>query len=340
MRPTIPFRTSTCPKRNIAPRPHPSSSRITKSPQPAKTTLKRKRRPAHLDPWTPRKRTKPASTIPKPAPPTHYTCRICISEKPISQFVQWLPPSFQFKPASLPIPYACMSHLCRNPRRKNDPVCKQCIGSSLSAKLDTLGARKLSHGCLEPKCWTSWEFRHIMTFLPDSCLEKYNMGMLNVYLEAAPTFRCLNSSCGAIGLLDVTAIGYPHISCGTCGIRMCASCNIEWHIDLTCPEYLATNLHKKLSEPEKDTLKMIHKKDGKRCPNCYIVIEKDGGCNSMYCLGCKTYFYWTAAVPAVPRKGTMPPVPLGQVSHGVQGLCEMDGIGGGYGVPVAVAATA
>ena len=30
----------------------------------------------------------------------------------------------------------------------------------------------------------------------------------------------------------------------------------------------------------------------KRCPNCYYIIEKDGGCNHMQCMKCSFEFYW------------------------------------------------
>ena len=33
-------------------------------------------------------------------------------------------------------------------------------------------------------------------------------------------------------------------------------------------------------------------KDCKRCPNCYYIIEKDGGCNHMQCRKCSFEFYW------------------------------------------------
>jgi hypothetical protein len=40
---------------------------------------------------------------------------------------------------------------------------------------------------------------------------------------------------------------------------------------------------------------LMQTKDGKRCPNCFLVIEKDGGCNSMFCTGCQKYFNWATA---------------------------------------------
>jgi hypothetical protein len=57
--------------------------------------------------------------------------------------------------------------------------------------------------------------------------------------------------------------------------------SVPWHKDITCAEYAAKDVDEKMSDPEKDTLKLMQSRDGKRCPNCQLVIEKDGGCDSM-----------------------------------------------------------
>lgn len=31
------------------------------------------------------------------------------------------------------------------------------------------------------------------------------------------------------------------------------------------------------------------------CPKCHVIIEKNGGCNNMYCTACKSPFQWTSA---------------------------------------------
>lgn len=85
-----------------------------------------------------------------------------------------------------------------------------------------------------------------------------------------------------------------------------------------------------MTDQEKDTLKIMQDKDGKRCPNCFMVIEKDGGCDSMFCLGCKTYFNWATAASAVPGAHKAVQVNLNQPYWAHQGhvplVCEMDAI--------------
>jgi hypothetical protein len=77
-----------------------------------------------------------------------------------------------------------------------------------------------------------------------------------------------------------------------------------------------------MTTPEKETLQLMQARDGRRCPNCFLVIEKDGGCNAMYCEGCKTYFDWATAASAVPGSRMVD-------EHGVGGeavVCEMEAL--------------
>ncbi|KAF2466456.1 uncharacterized protein BDR25DRAFT_306240 [Lindgomyces ingoldianus] len=311
----------------------PPSSQPSQPSQPIALKRKRRIRRAGADPWTP-KRKKPKTTSPRPRnpPPTHYTCRICAEEQPIDQFIKWVSPSRKLRinrfSSALDIPHPCIAHLSRNPRRKNDPVCKTCISNSLSAKLDQLGARKLSQGCLEPDCYTYWSFEHIMRHLPGTALEKYNIGMLPVWRESVQLMTCPVETCSAISLIDPFAPGYPHVACPSCMQRLCATCLIPWHAGLTCAEHAARHVQEKMTAPEIETLEIMQAKDGKRCPNCFMVIEKDGGCDSMYCMGCRTYFNWATAASAVPGKGTkvVPPDVFGLGGQPV--VCEMDKLEG------------
>ncbi|OAL56203.1 hypothetical protein IQ07DRAFT_581582 [Pyrenochaeta sp. DS3sAY3a] len=295
----------------------------------SKVTKPKPRRRA--DPWTPKRKAKTTSTPRARAPPaTHYSCRICIEEQPIDQFVRWVPPKTRRFSIILDIPFNCIAHLSRNPRRKNvDPVCKTCIGNSMSARLDTLGAREVGTGCLEPGCKETWHHDFIMRYMPrGEPLEKFNMEMFNVWMEDATPkpIKCISPTCSAIGLPDITAPGFPQVTCHECAVRSCAQCHVPWHKDLTCAEYSAQHVNEQMSDLEKDTLKLMQTKDGKRCPNCQLVIEKDGGCDSMYCIGCHKYFNWASAASAVPGAKKAQPI-IHDAPYWVNptvGTCEAD----------------
>lgn len=257
------------------------ASKVTKVTKPSK-----KRRP-RADPWYPKRKVNPnPKPRPRAPPPTHYTCRICIEEQTADQFVRWVPPKRGRWNMPLDVPFNCIAHLARNPRlKKIDPVCKTCIGNAMSARLDTLGARQLGAGCLEPGCAEPWNHEFVMQYLPvGEPLEKYNIEMFNVWKEEATPklFTCISPNCTAVGLPDVFAPGYPQVTCNECSARTCAQCEVPWHKDLTCAEHAAKHVDAQMTDPEKVTLQFMQTKDGRRCPNCQLVIEKDGGCDSMY----------------------------------------------------------
>ncbi|KAF1995708.1 hypothetical protein P154DRAFT_526121 [Amniculicola lignicola CBS 123094] len=324
----------------------PTSSRVAKPARPinnqpqtatATTGLRRstRRRRTGADPWAPRRK-KPNPTKPKRvlSPiPTHYTCRICIEEQPADQFVRWIAPSRGHRAHHWQdpneFPRQCMNHLSKPPRRKNGPhpVCNTCIGAAMAARMDTRGARAVSTGCLEPGCTTYWSFENIIKYFPEAALDKYNAEMFKVYMQDNTTFTCVNPTCAVVSLVDHFAAGFPHVSCGHCSTRMCATCNIPFHVGYTCAEYAARHINEAMTNTEKETLELMQTKDGKRCPNCFLVIEKDGGCDSMWCAGCKTYFNWATAASAIPGKGGPPVVAMHNhfgVTYQIPQVCEME----------------
>jgi hypothetical protein len=282
--------------------PPASTTRVLRSKttaaqaRPTKVT-KPKPKGRRLDPWAPKRKVNP-NPKPRPPPRTHFTCRICIEEHTADQFPMWFS-SIRRLRRPLDVPMNCVAHLARNPsRRKIDPVCKGCIGNTMAARLDTLGARQVGVGCLEPGCETPWSWEFIMRYMPGGApMEKFNLGMFEVWKqESAPNMvTCISPGCGAVGLPDMSAPGYPQIACGSCAVRFCAECLVPWHIDLTCTERAAQHVDEKMTGSEKETLQLMQAKDAKRCPNCQLVIEKDGGCNSMHCIGCQKYFNWATA---------------------------------------------
>lgn len=248
-------------------------------------TSRRRRR----DPWTAKRK---PSKDPKPRapPPTHFTCRICICYLPREDFIRWVPPK-RLSGHNIDAPWPCISHLARSPyRRSVDPVCKTCIGATMAARLDTLGARRVGSGCLEPGCSKEWPWEMVLKYFPPSRLEVFNLASFEHWRADTDLFSCLAPSCPFIGILDPTAPGYPQVECpvSSCKARACASCLTPWHTDQTCAEVKSVALTTQMSDSEKETLALMQTRDGKRCPNCQLVIEKDGGCPSMFCVGCKT----------------------------------------------------
>lgn len=222
----------------------------------------------------------------------------------------------------------CYPHLARNPARRGvDPVCKTCIGAFMAARLDTHGARRVSAGCVEPGCRTAWPWEMVMAYFPLSRLEEYNFASFEHWRADAELFACLTPGCGFVGILDQQTPGYPQVQCNQCAARSCAECRIPWHGAQTCAEVSATAVTAHMSDEEMETLRLMQARDGKRCPNCQLVIEKDGGCPSMFCPGCKKTFDWESAASAVPGAKKALPAKNGQAYWQRPGgmVCEVDG---------------
>ncbi|CAL8576033.1 hypothetical protein XPA_001925 [Xanthoria parietina] len=101
-----------------------------------------------------------------------------------------------------------------------------------------------------------------------------------------PRYRpCLSPSCNR---------GQVHrsrgsvVTCKHCGSRSCFRHRVPWHEDYTCDRYNRSHPDAKTTRTSEQTVKKL----GKKCPGCAIYIEKDGGCNSMFCSRCHTYFNW------------------------------------------------
>jgi len=249
---------------------------------PSKVTKSKKRR-ARADPWAPKRKPNPDAK-PRPPPRSHFTCRICIEEKPLNEFVKWVRPIRDQVATVREVPFGCLAHLARNPQNKSiDPVCKTCIGRSFSAKLDMLDVRQVSRGCLVLGCDTNWEQQFITRFLDSEALEKFNVAMFKAWKTDVqpPLVTCVSPTCNAIGLPDVFSPGYPQVSCYTCATRYCAQCEVPWHKDLSCAEYSAKAVNENVTESEQEILNLMQRKDGRRCPSCQLVITKNGGCSSM-----------------------------------------------------------
>jgi hypothetical protein len=286
--------------------PKPSSSTLVQA-----SARKKRRRRKSTYPWAPKR--KPEKKI--SPPPTHCICRICAEEKPFEEFVEYKSPD---------IPSQCRKHLAHDPSAKNKQLlCRSCIGQAMVARHDLVGARKLSYGCFEPGCQTFWDLHYILHFFPTGKpLERYNADLLKIFLIDSGAITC--PKCAVQGLPNDKAPGYPLVQChsSTCKTRFCAFCSAS-HAGLTCAEYAVHPT--KLTNEDMETLKTIQRLGAKRCPKCHCYIEKDGGCDHVYCTACKHQFSWSSSIPSLmPTYGSVQKPILD--SYPRDPSCEMDAL--------------
>ena len=77
--------------------------------------------------------------------------------------------------------------------------------------------------------------------------------------------------------------------CPMCHVKICTSCHTQYHEGLSCLMYKNAGGKTKYEEDEwlrRDPL------NRKRCPKCRCGIEKNGGCNKIFCSMCKSHICW------------------------------------------------
>ena len=78
------------------------------------------------------------------------------------------------------------------------------------------------------------------------------------------------------------------LQCPSCFSTICSACDEEAHEGMTCQE---RRLHKDPAEQDR-LFNEWAARNGKRCPECRSVVEKNDGCNHMTC-HCGAHFCWT-----------------------------------------------
>lgn len=104
-------------------------------------------------------------------------------------------------------------------------------------------------------------------------IEVYKQKLNIVPKEVKQIRSCLKSGC--TGVLD-------NWKCICCKTTFCVDCLEE-----------TNNKKEHKCDPQiLETMKEINK-NTKPCPKCFVPIQKDGGCDQMYCVYCDVSFYWS-----------------------------------------------
>ncbi|KAM7533313.1 hypothetical protein Aperf_G00000125915 [Anoplocephala perfoliata] len=127
---------------------------------------------------------------------------------------------------------------------------------------------------------------------PESIL-KHRRHILNAIIETHPRLRqCTNTHCDRV----IYALEPPkalRVTCDACKTQFCFACSVEFHAPAQC-ETIKQWLQKCRDDSGTANYMAAHTKD---CPNCGVVIEKNGGCNHMKCLKCRHEFCWVCLGP-------------------------------------------
>ncbi|KIM84516.1 hypothetical protein PILCRDRAFT_818082 [Piloderma croceum F 1598] len=102
----------------------------------------------------------------------------------------------------------------------------------------------------------------------------------NTHVERFPReFRhCPTPGCSQVYRCSTSSISVLH--CPSCLLDVCSSCHKEAHEQMTCKEWA---LYLDPAEQERLNDQLAKKSGFRKCPECKVWIEKNGGCNHVSC---------------------------------------------------------
>ena len=167
--------------------------------------------------------------------------------------------------------------------------CYDCLRHFLLTASDT---KQLPLSCLgdEGKCGLPIPLPVIQRFLLPTQFKRLLEVSFREHLGHNPDkFRyCTTPDCPEIYSLD-SGSGDGIFQCRSCFVSVCVSCR-EDHDGFSCEEW---KIHR---DPETQERLLEGWAEGhedvKKCPQCNILIEKNGGCNHMTCPKCAAHICW------------------------------------------------
>lgn len=169
----------------------------------------------------------------------------------------------------------------------NHYFCIDCIENFLKVNIKD---RKLSLKCPDINCKLKLDYNTIKLIATTETFELYEKYLLeNTLAKDKKCKFCPRPDCG----MAMYSLGNnPMLTCPKCNLKFCFDCYTDkWHDGVTCKNYKKWKKENDNVDISFDTY--IKKKKVKKCPNCKVNIEKNGGCNHMHCRNCNHHFNWS-----------------------------------------------
>ena len=162
----------------------------------------------------------------------------------------------------------------------NHIYCRKCLSSYIRNNISISYPIKCPH----PNCETNLDLTgNLKSLIGKKWIQMaQRMGRYN----GCPSMRCR-------GLL-------VNGECNTCHIRICRLCGEIEHSG-ECNSNIRSNYEYIIQS-------------SKPCPTCHVMINKDGGCDHMFCKRCKTHFSWSKG-SADPNYWNPDPNELQELNH-------------------------
>jgi len=171
--------------------------------------------------------------------------------------------------------------------------CSDCLMAWIITQTQELYYRNYGKiSCINAKCKEQFTIEEVFSKFTLPQQEQINTALLSVYInKTADIRRCPNQKCSYSGIIASNA------SCKE--FLECAMCKTLWREkgQLSSLERVKGFYSSNSSERSDLMSEVWEEMWSRRCPNCYVNIEKSGGCNHMKCGKCNFSFCWLCTQP-------------------------------------------
>ncbi|KAF3451962.1 hypothetical protein FNV43_RR08058 [Rhamnella rubrinervis] len=159
----------------------------------------------------------------------------------------------------------------RTMRCSHPPMfCSECICKYIATKV--IEGNIFPVKCPDVRCKVVLEPHFCRSVVPKEVLDRWSN-----------TFDCPFEDCCAVLVVDKVVSKFK---CYACHRLLCAQCKVSWHGGTECTEHI----RKLNKENDIRLLRLACTMKWRRCPRCYIYVERTHGCRYITCRLITIYF--------------------------------------------------
>lgn len=141
--------------------------------------------------------------------------------------------------------------------------------------------------CITSTCKRRFKVEEIFDKLETVQQNELNTALFDVYLKKTDDIsKCPNTNCSYAGVIDNSMFCQDKVECGACDTKWRE--HSHYNVTEKVKDFI-WNRGMKRNEVLSGFWQEIFTR---RCPNCSVSIQKNGGCNHMTCEKCKHEFCW------------------------------------------------
>lgn len=165
--------------------------------------------------------------------------------------------------------------------------CYECTSKHIITKIQS-GVSIVT--CPGVKCNATLDSSAFRWIVPEDILIRWDEVICKSLIQESEKVYCPFKDCLAMLVNDSSRV-ILETWCPVCKRTFCAQCNVPWHSEFTCSEFVKLNGKKKRGHDQM-VEKLAKKKKWKKCPKCKFYVEKNKGCLHITCR-CSYEFCYT-----------------------------------------------